>query len=291
MQHPQMARRSSQGRRTGTTISMINAEEHNGSVRYRVALIDFGLSRLEVSDNVNGTPSEIGFPSNDLTHSFDTEHLYQPTDTLSNTNDFNQSLDLVVLLSSMYPEFTENPQMLELKEFVDTQIIEAAQEKGIDIDRQISLFQNFYSNAVGFEFDQCTPVKLLQRLNSLIPTPLLPPLQRFSRELEMGFLYKLRNNGDEFDVRINRAAEFWLSQIEEMRTLRLDEAHLAAELFDAVVKSLEEKEPVDLIFLRALFNKVEEVTASINNSSPIDRIIMTLSKQQMRQIIKDIDND
>jgi hypothetical protein len=112
-----------------------------------------------------------------------------------------------------------------------------------------------------------------------------------NRIVKMGFLYKLRNNGDEFDVRINRAAEFWLSQIEEMRTLRLDEAHLAAELFDAVVKSLEEKEPVDLIFLRALFNKVEEVTASINNSSPIDRIIMTLSKQQMRQIIKDIDND
>lgn len=172
---------------------MVKYDASNGKEgrrRARVALIDFGMSQLVAPIEGTGKKKEklsLGFPSASSSDTFDQKHNYR------GKNDFNSSLDLVMLLTFLYHFKEFNSKLPEIRERVLVPVFRKifntndAYYKRIrakylmyggmapnadgNFDRIGVLFgylhHIFYEDAVKTEFKECTPTNLLNMLCKL----------------------------------------------------------------------------------------------------------------------------
>ena len=170
---------------------------HDGSAR--VALIDFGLSRLKAPVKPTGENIELGFPSSlkapvrrtrgqDIAPGLtDSTSMYDITHHYLDKNDFNSTLDLVMLFSSLYanstfhgivPEIYDiflEPVHRNLKRNNDStwKPLRNAYNRwnGDDsklmVDHMENLHFIFYDNGVNIDFEGCNPKEALKLLRKL----------------------------------------------------------------------------------------------------------------------------
>lgn len=157
----------------------------------KVALIDFGMSRLVMPDEKNSKKKEVlllGFPSKRSSSRFDRDHIY------IGNGGFNSSLDLVTLLTDLYQYKTFNSKLPEIRDLIIVPVMKAIfNKKGeaykkirneylhkhgkppnkwgefgrIEVGKYESLHHIFYQNAVSTTFKECTPTNVLKMLCKL----------------------------------------------------------------------------------------------------------------------------
>lgn len=179
---------------------MVKYIVHGGKRGFRVALIDFGMSRIEApvgtgtsniqgttkKKNANGTTLSLGFPSGKSSDTFDEDHVYQ------DANDFNSSLDLVMMFAYLYQLREFNTKLPEIRDRVIVPVFKqifnrrdkhhkhikadylkrggVAPTKGEFDKIRVELghlHHIFYNDAVKTEFKACTPKNVLGMLCKL----------------------------------------------------------------------------------------------------------------------------